>query len=347
MNEMALHVPTALAPRNISAAYLLVALIVLFGYLRPDTFLTRTTFTSILSDQALTALVAVGLIAALATEQFDLSLAGGMALASVTSASLAATHGQSTAVSIGATLAIGVLVGVMTGLLVTRVNISSFIATLGMGSVLVGLANAVSNQQDIIGLPSTFVSLGDAQLAGVRVVVWICLAVVIAVWFFLEHTPWGRQMYAVGGNLEAARLNGLRVDLLRVLALAISSSAAALAGTLSTAGVTAGSSQTGPAYLLPAFAAAFLGSTQIKPGRVNVWGTVLAVFTLAVGIKGLQLVGAPFWLSDFFNGAALLVSVGLASNELNLRRRRRSEDPAGSLSEQGRTERKPAPVGRD
>ena len=321
---MALRLPGAVSPRRISAAYLLLALIALFGYLRPDTFLTQITFTSILSDQALTALVAVGLVTALATEQFDLSLSGGMALASVTSASLAATHGHSTTTAIATTIVIGALVGVTIGILVTRFNISSFIATLGMGSVLVGLANAVSNQQDIIGLPPSFVTLGDAQLLGVRVVVWICLAVVIGLWFFLEQTPWGRQMYAVGGNLEAARLNGLRVDLLRVLALAISSTAAALAGALSTAGVTAGSSQTGPAYLLPAFAAAFLGSTQIKPGRVNVWGTVLAVFTLAVGIKGLQLVGAPFWLSDFFNGAALLVAVGLASNQLTRRRRRRA-----------------------
>jgi len=332
---MARKLHSAIAPRNISAAYLLVGLIVIFGVLRPDTFLTETTFTSILSDQAVTALVAVGLVAALATDQFDLSLAGGIALASVTSASLAAVHGQSTSLAIGATLAIGVVVGITTGILVTRVRISSFIATLGMGSILVGLSNAISKQQDIIGLPKSFVKLGEAQLLGVRMVVWICLAVIILLWYFLEQTPWGRQMYAVGGNLEAARLNGLRVDLLRTLALIISSTAAALAGTLATAGVTAGSSQTGPAYLLPAFAAAFLGSTQIKPGRVNVWGTVLAVFTLAVGIKGLQLIGAPFWLSDLFNGAALLISVGLASNELKLRQRLRRgrSEPVEAVSE--------------
>lgn len=335
---MALNFPAAIAPRNVSAAYLLVVLIVLFGVLRPDTFLTQTTLTSILSDQALTALVAVGLIAALATAQFDLSLSGGMALSSVVSASLAAVHGQSTTTSIGTALVIGVLVGLTTGCLVTKVHIDSFIATLGMGSILVGCSTAVSKQQDIIGLPDSFVRLGGAQLLGVRVVVWICLVIVVMLWFFLEQTPWGRQMYAVGGNLEAARLNGLPVDFLRVLALTISSTTAALAGALATAGVTAGSSQTGPAYLLPAFAAAFLGSTQIKPGRVNVWGTVLAVFTLAVGIKGLQLVGAPFWLSDLFNGAALLISVGLAGNKLRLRERIRKGRPDVIVKELGTAE---------
>lgn len=326
------RLPAALSPRNISAAYLLVALIVVFGLLRPDTFLTPTTLTSILSDQALTALVAVGLVAPLAAELFDLSLAGVMALSSVTSASLAAVHGQSVGTSIGSALLLGASIGVLTGLLVTRAHISSFIATLGMGSILIACANAVSNQQDIIGLPPAFIDLGDSQWFGVRVVVWLCLAVIVVIWFFLEQTPTGRQMYAVGGNLEAARLTGLRVDLIRVLALAISSSLAALAGVLATAGVTAGSSQTGPAYLLPAFAAVFLGSTQVKPGRVNVWGTVLAVFTLAVGVKGLQLTGTPFWVSDLFNGVALLVSVGLASNnfdQLSRLRRRKDVGPAG------------------
>jgi ribose transport system permease protein len=112
------------------------------------------------------------------------------------------------------------------------------------------------------------------------------------------------------------------------------STIAAVAGVLATAGITAGSSQTGPAYLLPAFAAAFLGSTQIKVGRVNVWGTVLAVYVLAVGVKGLQLMGAPFWLSDLFNGVALIVSVGLANSNFELaarvrRRVFRSATPGG------------------
>jgi ribose transport system permease protein len=311
----------AMSPKNISAVYILIALIVVFGALRPDTFLTPTTFTSLLSDQAITALVAVGLVAPLATDLFDLSLGGAIALSSVTSASLAAVHGQSTGASITVAIAIGISVGLLTGLLVTRAHISSFIATLGMGSILTAAASAVSHQQDIIGLPHGFVALGDTQWFGIRCVVWICLAIIVVIWYFMEQTPVGRQMYAIGGNIEAARLNGLRIDVNRIAALTISSTMAAIAGVLATAGITAGSSQTGPAYLLPAFAAAFLGSTQIKPGRVNVWGTVLAVFTLAVGVKGLQLVGAPFWLSDLFNGAALLVSVGLASNSLKPLRR--------------------------
>jgi ribose transport system permease protein len=330
-----MHTPlrSALSPKNISAAYILAGLVALFGLLRPDTFLTQTTFNSLLSDQAITALVAVGLIAPLATDLFDLSLGGAIALSSVTSASLAAVHGHSTGTSIAVSLTLGVSIGVLTGLLVTRAHISSFIATLGMGSILIAAANAVSDQQDIIGLPHGFIALGDTQWLGIRCVVWICLAVITVIWFLMEQTPVGRQMYAIGGNIDAARLNGLRVDAIRIAALTVSSTVAALAGVLATAGITAGSSLTGPAYLLPAFAAAFLGSTQIKRGRVNVWGTVLAVFTLAVGVKGLQLIGAPFWLSDLFNGVALLVSVGLASNTVRpVWGRLRRKTPAVSMA---------------
>lgn len=312
-----------LAPRNISAVYILIGLVVVFGLLRPTTFLTQTTLNSLLSEQALTALVAVGLVVPLAAGMFDLSLGGSMALASVTSATLATKHELGTYSSIMVAVVIGTLVGTLTGLLVSKANISSFIATLGMGSVLLASSNAVSNQLDIIGLPKPFIDLGQDQWLGIRLVVWICLAVVVAMWFFTEQTPTGRQMYAIGGNLDAARLSGIRVDALRIVALAVSAGIAAFAGVLATAGITAGSSQTGPSYLLPAFAAVFLGSTQITPGRVNVWGTVLAVFTLAVGVKGLQLMGAPFWLSDLFNGVALLVAVGLASNNVAWRTRMR------------------------
>jgi len=320
-----------LAPSNISAVYVLVLLVAVFGWLQPDTFLTSTTLASLLSDQAITALVAVGLVIPLAADLFDLSIAGAVALSAVTSASLAARHGQSTSVAITVAIAIGLGVGLFTGLLVTGIGISSFIATLGMGSILAAFANAVSAQQVIIGLPSGFVALGSNQLFGVRWVVWIVLVIAVVVWFFLEHMPAGRHLYAIGDNLEASRLNGLRVDALRVAALAACSTIAAIAGVLATAGVGAGSSQTGPAYLLPAFAAAFLGSTQLKAGRVNVWGTVLAVYVLAVGVKGLELTGAPFWLSDFFNGAALLVSVGLAGSRMRLfktYRSRRRQQPA-------------------
>ena len=234
-----------------------------------------------------------------------------MALASVISASLAAQHGQNTVTAMAVAILIGAAGGAFVGILVTRININSIISTVAMGSILTALANAISKQQDIIGLPNSFTKVGASQWFGIQTEVWIVFVIVIGLWFVLEHTPMGRQLFAVGGNIEAARLNGLRVDRLRIISLVIGSTCAAGAGVLATSAVTSGSSQIGPAYLLPAYAAAFLGATQIKPGRVNVWGTVLAVITLAVGVTGLQLLGAAEWVSDFFDGAALLGRGGI------------------------------------
>jgi ribose transport system permease protein len=132
------------------------------------------------------------------------------------------------------------------------------------------------------------------------------------VWWVMQHTPAGRYLYAIGGNSEAARLAGVRTDRWTFLSLVASGFICGIAGVLY--GSLSGPSLTfGPAMLLPAFAAVFLGSTQIRPGRVNVWGTLIAVYVLATGVKGLQLVTGVQWLSDLFNGAALIVAVAFAT----------------------------------
>jgi ribose transport system permease protein len=148
---------------------------------------------------------------------------------------------------------------------------------------------------------------------GFQLVVVYLLVLALVLWWLLAHTPAGRYLYAIGGNPEAARLSGVRVKRYSTAALVMSSSIAGAAGVLFT-------SQNGPsldfgaALLLPAFAAAFLGSTQLLPGKFNVWGTLLAIFVLATGVYGLELVSGAPWLSDMFNGVALIVAVALSIN---------------------------------
>jgi ribose transport system permease protein len=145
--------------------------------------------------------------------------------------------------------------------------------------------------------------------------VYLMLAVGLVVWYLLERTPLGRRVYATGGNIEAARLAGVRVAAVVICSLIACATIAAFAGMLVTANLGTGDPTIGPAYLLPAFSAAFLGSTQFRGGRFNVWGTIVAVYVLATGVKGLQLAGAPIWIPDLFNGVALLLAVGLAKWE--------------------------------
>jgi ribose transport system permease protein len=146
------------------------------------------------------------------------------------------------------------------------------------------------------------------------------LAVGIVVWYVVQRTPTGRRLYATGGNPNAARLAGVPTTRVIVLSLVSCGAIAALAGVLTSAQLAVGDPTVGPGYLLPAYAAAFLGSTQFHGGRYNVWGSVIAVLVLAVGVKGLQLAGAPVWIPDLFNGVALLLAVAMSKYQRTARR---------------------------
>ena len=181
--------------------------------------------------------------------------------------------------------------------------------------MLTALISWVSGDTEILGLSKSFQGIGDHQLLGLTLPVYIMLAVGLVVWYLLEWTPIGRRVYATGGNPDAARLAGVSTSRVVVLSLIGCGAVAGLAGALISAQIGAGDPTVGPPYLLPAFTAVFLGSTQFKGGRFNVWGTVVAVYVLATGVKGLQLAGAPTWIPDLFNGVALLVAVALAKHE--------------------------------
>ena len=137
------------------------------------------------------------------------------------------------------------------------------------------------------------------------------LILAFILWWLTAHTPVGRYLYAIGGNTEAARLSGVRIERYTTLALVTSATIAGLAGVMFSS-LNGPSLDFGGTLLLPAFAAAFLGSTQLIPGRFNVWGTLLAIYVLATGVQGLQLVSGASWLNDMFNGVALIVAVALS-----------------------------------
>jgi ribose transport system permease protein len=319
----------SLSFRNMSAIYVLVLLIVVFSIWVPETFLTDTTLKTLLSQQAVTAIIALGLVVPLAAGVYDLSIGYAAGAAAVSLAWLMVEQDQGTIPSVAFAIGVGVLIGLLNGVLVAKVRINSFIATLAMGSILSAFITYLTNNQQIIGLRSDFIDLANTQIFGVTLPVVYMLVLAVVLWYILEHTPIGRYVYATGGNAEAARLAGVRTTRYIFAALVASGTIASLAGIIVTARIGAGAPSVGPPYLLPAFAAAFLGSTQFKQGRPNVWGTVVAVYVLATGVKGLQLAGAPFWLPDLFNGVALLLAVGLAGYKGRLKLGRRGPGTPG------------------
>jgi ribose transport system permease protein len=306
------RIAAKLSVRNMSAVYVLAALIALFALWVPDTFLTSTTLKTLLNDSAITAIVAVALVIPLAAGVFDLAIGAEVGVTAIFGAWLLTTGGMSVPVAIVLTLLAGGAIGLVSGLLITRVKIDSFIATLGVSSILAAGTTWISNGQQILGLDSSFASLTNNELFGITYPVYYMLVIAAVVWYLLEATPAGRRIYATGGNPESARLSGVRTRTVIVLSFILCGVIAAMAGTLISSNLSTGDPTVGPSYLLPAFSAAFLGSTQFRNGRFNVWGTVIAVYVLAVGVKGLQLAGAPVWIPDLFNGIALLLAVGLA-----------------------------------
>jgi ribose transport system permease protein len=168
------------------------------------------------------------------------------------------------------------------------------------------------NQQITTGISTDFIEFGQGTFLHVPLPVVYLAALALIIGFVTEFRPLGRKLYATGGNELAARLSGVRTDRLVIASLLLSGAIAALAGVIFAASIGSASLSAGPPFLLPAFAAVFLGSTQIHPGRANVLGTLVAVAVLGTGVKGLLLVGAQFWVSDLFNGITLIAAVALA-----------------------------------
>jgi len=296
-----------------SGIYVWVAIIVLFAIWIPDTFMTEGNFRIIAGDQAITAMLAIGLIVPLAAGVFDLSIAGVMGF-SVAMVSYQLSKGISAPIAIITTLLCGALIGAVNGFVVVKLHVDSFIATLGMSSILLAGTYWVTDGKQITeGFTDGFLDLGSKPFLGLPLPFFYMIAVAAVMYVILEKTPLGRYLYATGGNRQAARLAGLRVERIMFGALVTSATVAALTGVILAAKLGTAAPDIGPSYLLPAFSAVFLGSTQIRAGRVNVLGTLTAIYLLATGVKGLQLAGAPSYGNDLFNGLALIVAVALAA----------------------------------
>jgi ribose transport system permease protein len=308
-----------------SGLYVIILMIIAFSLWEPSTFGTRENAIVILSSQAITGMVALGAMIGLIAGVFDLSIAANMSLAISVVGTLQASAHLNAALAVLLTLAIGGLVGCVNAIIVTRFRIDAVIATLAMSSILAAVAYWVAGGQDILyGISPTFDRFGSAKPLGIPVTVYYLAAVALILWYLLEHTPVGRYLYAAGANPQAARLSGVRVVRLQRGALIVSGVLSAMAGVVLSMQLGASSFGAGDSYLLPAFACAFLGATQIRPGRFNVAGTLVSIYLLAIGVKGLQLRYPQFaWIADLVEGIVLLIAVGAAVQSARRRRMQR------------------------
>ncbi len=287
--------------------------IVVFALAKPDTFMTAANFQTIFGSQSVLAVLALSLIPALLAGDYDLSVGSMMGLSSMLVAVLNAEQGWPLGLAILAALAAAVIVGTVNGTFIVFLGVDSLIATLGSGTVLVGIILWISDSATIAGVsPDLVDAVITTKILGISIVFFYALGIASIMWYVIGYTTLGRRLLFVGRGRTVSRLSGIPVGRMRVGAMITSALIAAIAGILFVGTTGAADPTSSQTFLLPAFAAAFLGATCITPGRFNPWGALFAVYFLVTGITGLQLLGASSFVQDLFYGGALLIGVGIS-----------------------------------
>lgn len=307
----------ALAPSRVGAGYVLVLMAIVFSILKPGLFPRFQTVQQVINTNAILAMAALALVVPFAAGIFDVSVPYTMTLSGAVCSYGMVYSGWSIEVSIVVAVLVGLVVGTLNGLVVVTWHIDSFIGTLGTGFLIQALVVWRTDNQVITGgqLTGSFANIAQYSVAGVELPVVYTVAIAVALWYVLVRTPVGRRIYATGFNKEAARLASVRADRIQFGALATSSVIGSLAGLVLASSLGSGSPTAGNSYLLPAFAALFLGATQFRPGRFNPWGTLLAVVLLGTLTTGLGLIGASSWIQQLATGLVLLIALAVTGLE--------------------------------
>ena len=295
-------------------ALMVLALLFIWFSITAKYFLTWNNFVQIFNQAALSAIIACGLTLVLASNQFDLSVGNTASLAGIVVSGLM-INGLPIPVAIGAAIAVGVAVGLCNSFLVTRLGVNALVATLGVGSAAVGVNYFISGgaAQPFMTAAPDFSLISIGTLLSVPKDVYYMAVVVVVLWVLLNRTVMGRDLQAVGGNAEAARLAGVGVRTVTSAAFVTCGICAAITGVLLASVVGSGQPTGGDGYTLSAFAAAFLGTAVLREGQFHIVGTVVGVLTVAVGFNGLALIGVPSYVQFFFQGILLIAAVSFST----------------------------------
>jgi ribose transport system permease protein len=309
-----------------------IVLIVIFSALLPSTYPTTSNFASIFGSDAFVAVLALGLIVVLRTGEFDLSVAAVMTIGSDVLAVLNVNHGWAPLPAVIVTLLVGAGIGLVNGLLVTRCGVNSFIATLGVATILQGVALWITNEQTIVGVANVFVSLVVLdRFVGMSLDFFYALGLMLLLSYVFRYTSFGRRLLYVGKNANVARLSGINVRSLKVAAFVITGIISCAAGILLTGTSGSADPTSGLSYLLPVYAAAFLGAATTRSGEFTPVGTVVAVYFLVSGVTGLAIAGVSIYIQQIFYGGALIVAV-IASHFFASRKKRSRPAPPNAPS---------------
>jgi ribose transport system permease protein len=299
-----------------SSGLLLViwALVILaFSLIEPSTFLQTGTFRTIFNTPVQLIFLTLALVITFAVGEFDLSVAAVMGIGGTLVAFLNVNHGMNPWIASLIALAVGAAVGLANGLLIVILGVNPIVVTLGLGTFITGVALWITDLNVINGLPSSFSNAANQPVGGVSISFVYGLVLTLVLAYLLNATPLGLRISFVGANREVARLAGIRVARIRVGAYIASGLISSLGGVILAATLGGFNPSSSPNYLLPAFAAVFLGTAVIQPGKFNAIGAFVGIFFLQTGIVGLQLLGLTGYIENLFYGGTLVVAVTIST----------------------------------
>jgi ribose transport system permease protein len=323
--------------RNYSLPILLVISVLIYSFWGGDvsrTFNTARSWQNIASSQAVSGVLTLGILLTLVSGNFDLSIGNICGLSSVMTAAAYSHWHMPLVVGILIGVAIGAAVGGMNGFLSTTLHVDPFIITLGTASIILGFIDWYTHGQAIInGIPPSLINFGREKMLGIPDIAWVLAVVALLIYYLLEHTPYGRSLHAIGSNRAAAKLVGIRVERTITSAFALTGAFAGVAGVLLLANSGSGNPTIGPTFTLAALASAFLGAVSFKVGRLNVAGTIVAIFFLGINITGLTYAGVANWINEVFTGLTLILAVALAAVLNKERKAKRATGPTPSAEQ--------------
>jgi len=290
----------------------LIALIVLFGAMRPDAFLSVSNLRNVLEQVAILAIIAAAQTVVMVVDDIDLSVGSNASLSGATAAALM-IGGTPVPLAILGALLVGTAVGVINGVLVAYMKLSAIVATLATMTAVAGMAFIVTDGTTLYGMPESFYTLGQGRVVGLPMPVLFAVVVALLIWAVLRFTTAGRRWYAVGGNAEVARLSGVNVRWSRFLAFAVCGFVSSIGGVLLVSRLGSASSSGGANYMMFAIAAVFLGMTILQSGSANVGGTLIGVGIIGVMQNGLNIIGVNTYVQQVLTGVIIVAAVTLSA----------------------------------
>lgn len=283
-------------------------------------FLTTTNLVNILQQISMLTIVGIGLTFCFAAKEIDLSVGFVAAFAGLVVTQLMSTYGVAVPLAAAAGVGLGLLIGLVNALLVTLIGIPSLIVTLAMGTIVGGVNFMLSGGRAIYGgIPKSFLYLGQGKVGIIPVVSLIMLGLVLVSYIVMNHSFFGRYVYALGGNAKATLLSGIPVTRYRLISLVLTSMFAAIAGILLAARLGSGQPTAGANYLLDGLATVFIGMTMLRPGMATVLGTFFGALFIGIVNNGLNLIGLDSYVQDIFKGVILIVAVSIVSRQTTLK----------------------------